>query len=211
MKSEELKLKDKEQVAAVIKNHALLDSMRYVEVKVSIKSERLKVTTITSPILLLFELLGLFKLIQLLLGAFSKTRLPKFEEPIKFKKINWKKVWYNFLTLVFLIFLIISIILGFSYIPLILMVLMVLAIAIAWFLILRKLNLIPKITITWRKFWDFIKNIFRSIYRFFQNLYYWWQSRTLCQKILLIHFILDAIIIIAVWMNWIIICRSFWW
>lgn len=197
-----------------LKDKTILDKMRYVQVDAVINVERLKVTTITAPVL---APIWLF-LISLGLISLWGLRLPKFRRP----KLKWS--WKDFGEIIGVIFFfiysfIIGIILLSLFITLWKWILLFLAVAIILFalyliwkyrkdiieclkffgfvLLLLGAYIIDCLIklILW--IWKIIKSFFRLIIllilgiqinlrNFWIYLQNWWGFKTTCQKVLII-------------------------
>lgn len=204
-KSEELQLNSVTDVKNVMMNLSVLDSMRYVKADVSITTERLVITPATAPIALPLWL-GLFSLLVLGLVSLRKakkldppTELASAIAPSKSPKESW---WGVILLLLMILVALLALMLLF---PKWVIIAMLIAIFI-YAIYLLKDSTAPKMPkfnfLEWlRNIWEWIRMVFAILWilieSLFENIFYWWVQRTTCQKILLIHFLIDIVIFIA--------------
>lgn len=188
LNSEELQLKSKDEIGKVLSDHNELNKLRYVQADVMIATERLKVTPVTAPILLPVWLALLSLLVWSLLSL-------RFKKSKKVRPTNW---WdFNLLGLMILV-LFFALMMLF---PKWALICFLIAIFLYALYLIYKYTTLPKFNFRFslRPIWNWLVGIWRWIRNLFSIFGLWWSCRTTCQKILIIHFLLDIVAFVT-WM-----------
>ena len=205
---EELQLTQKSEVQRILKDHSLLNGMRYVIASVKIPTEKLEVTPVTEPILLPFWLMGLYGIYLLLFRKRNKKPVqPKSN--IRFPWLEMLIILTSILSMFALVYYLFTLLPPFPMpewlIPLIIKILILILILILIYLILKT---IKETVFFFSEMWKALKDLFENILYYILMsifwiligimwIFYWWGERTTCQKILLIHFLIDLVILIT--------------
>lgn len=221
--SKELQLSSQEEVEQVLKNPALLNDKRFVKADIMIITQRLVVTPITSPFLLLLALAGLLYLLSLLRSSEKEEVEEEREEEVFTDRILLEEESSNWAWLLKLIFWIILI--GLS----------VWLIYKAWWLFISIVILyllyryrhdigaffriiIFLFSYLFRKIWKFLFFLFESIWRFilflFESIMSFFQkrrSRRFWKKMSISLLLFNAFLVLSAIMGWILICRWYYW
>lgn len=200
LNSAELQLKSNDEVSKVLSDHNVLNKMRYVQADVTIATERLKITPATAPILLPIWL-ALFSLLIWVLSSLKRKEkvIPEKISPVKkiygHQPTNWWE--FNLLGLMILVFFFAMMLLFPKWV---LICFLIVILLYALYLI-YKYTTLPKFNLRFslRPIWNWLVGVWRWIRNLFSTLGLWWGCRTTCQKILLIHFLLDIVALVT-WM-----------
>ncbi|MCE9517660.1 hypothetical protein K8Q96_01505 [Candidatus Nomurabacteria bacterium] len=202
--SKELQLSSQEEVEQVLKNPALLDAKRFVTADVMIITQRLVVTPVTSPFLLLLALAGLLYLLSLLRSSEKEEEV--FTDRILLEEESSSIDWLNILFWVAVTGLSVWLLYRAWWLFVIIVVSYLLYrhrhdigafFRIIWILI----------AYTFRKIWTFLLFLFESIMSFFRRR----RSRRFWKKMSISLLLFNAFLVLSAIMGWILICRWYYW
>ena len=205
---EELQLTQKSEVQRILRDHSLLNGMRYVIVTVKIRTEKLEITPATAPLLLPFWLMGLYGIYFLFLKLFRK-RSKKTIQPKSNTKFPWLEmliILTSILSIVALVYYLLTLLPPFPAIPkwLIMKLIKFLVIAGTLFVIHQLIKCRKEIAFFFKEMWKALMELLEEILTlilklifwilfgivniaiWIENFIKWWHLRTNCQKFVLI-------------------------
>ena len=201
VKSQELQLNSKEEVAKVMQDKSVLDTMRFVEASVVIATERLFILPIIAPIALPFWIGLISLLIWLLSLLFEKHKLPpptKLSGPISLPPAAGIKKSNGCLYWIILFFAVSALILAIILsLPIYTIIAFLIGIVIILYLLLKEIGKIRigKIDFGWFRL--FLLVIWLVLENWFIQLFRWVRDRTLCQKVLIGTLLLHLVFLIT--------------
>lgn len=210
-KWEEIQLSSQKEVEQVLKNPALLDAKRFVKADVMIITQRLVVTPVTSPFLLLLALAGLLYLLSLLRSSEKEEVEEEKEEEVFTDRILLEEEsssidWLNVLFWIAVTGLSLWLLYRAWWLFVIIVVLYLLHRhrhdVGAFFRIIVFL-----FSYLFRKIWRFILFLLESIMSFFRRR----RSRRFWKKMSILLLLFNAFLALSAIMGWILICKWYFW